>query len=61
MGALVDGLSARGLLGHGRRGALADVGHGSLREVLGRCARAAAVTVSREGANPPTAQELDAV
>ncbi len=59
MAALLDGLDARGLLGAERRGALAAVGLDVLRATLERAARAAGITVSRAGANPPTAAELD--
>jgi len=60
MGGLVDGLWSAGLLGAERREALRAVDAATLREVLERCARIAAITVSRAGANPPTAAELAA-
>lgn len=59
MGGLVDGLWSAGLLGAHRRDALHAIDEATLRSVLERCARIAAVTVSRPGADPPTAAELD--
>jgi fructokinase len=59
MGGLIDGLWSAGLLGADRRQALADVDAGTVERVLGRCARIAAITVSRAGANPPRLAELD--
>lgn len=59
MGALIDGLLSAGCLGQGARDALATIDDAVLDAVLRRCARAAAVTVSRAGANPPTLAELD--
>lgn len=58
MGGLVDGLWSAGLLGADRREALADVSADVVEAVLARCVRIAAITVSRAGANPPTAAEL---
>ena len=52
--ALVDGLLGRGV----RRGDLAAIDESAVREVLTRAVRAAAVTVSRPGADPPYASEL---
>jgi fructokinase len=57
--ALVDGLWERDLLGGDRRGALADISHDVVAEVLARAVRAAAVTVSRPGADPPYRHELE--
>ena len=59
MGGLVDGLWEAGLLGADRRAALHDVDTATVRGVLERCARIAAITVSRPGANPPRRDELD--
>lgn len=59
MGGLIDGLWTAGLLGAEHRGALRAAGPEVWRAVLERCARIAAITVSRPGANPPTAAELD--
>lgn len=60
MGALIDGLWNAELLGAGRRDALREVSTATLGHVLERCARVAAITVSRAGANPPRAVELSA-
>jgi len=58
MGGLVDGLWGAGLLGADRRQALHEVDTRTVEQVLVRCARIAAITVSRAGANPPWAAEL---
>jgi len=58
MGGLIDGLWTAGLLGAGRREALASAPATVIVAVLERCARIAAITVSRAGANPPSSQEL---
>jgi len=60
MSATLDALAALGLLGAARRSELAALGSGTLAAVLRHAAAAAAVTVSRPGANPPTAAELTA-
>ena len=60
MSGLVDGLWSAGLLGTTHRIALGGIGAEVLRPVLERCVRIAAITVSRPGANPPRADELDA-
>ncbi len=59
MAGLIDGLWSANLLGADRRVALADADDATLRRVLERCVRIAAITVSRPGANPPTLGELD--
>lgn len=59
MGGLIDGLWSAGLLGADRRAALHDVDGETVSTVLARCARIAAITVSRSGANPPTRADLD--
>ena len=61
MGGLIDGLWSAGLLGADKRAALRSADDATLLRVLTRCARIAATTVSRPGANPPTAAELDAM
>lgn len=58
MGALVDGLWERSLLGGDRREALRAIDLEGLTAVLERCVAAAAITVSRAGANPPWRAEL---
>jgi fructokinase len=55
---LVDALWERGRLGAERRTALAGLPRGEVAEVLEHAARAAAVTVSRPGADPPYRHEL---
>jgi fructokinase len=61
MGALIDGLLEADLVGADRRQELRDVPAGLLDRILRRSADAAAITVSRPGADPPTLAELDAV
>jgi fructokinase len=56
--ALVDALWERERLGGDRREALRDLPADEVAEVLGHAARAAAVTVSRPGADPPHRHEL---
>jgi len=58
MGGLIDGLWSAGLLGGSRRAALHDADGATVEAVLARCARIAAITVSRAGANPPWSAEL---
>lgn len=58
MAGLIDGLAHAGLLGTHQREALRAIDEDTLREVLQRAATIAAITVSRAGANPPTAEEL---
>ncbi|GAA4770988.1 carbohydrate kinase family protein [Microbacterium gilvum] len=59
MGALVDGLIAAGAAGTSAREAIAALSEPELTAILRRSADAAAVTVSRPGADPPTRAELD--
>ena len=61
MGALIDALVGVGVHGPTARGALAALSREDLRRVGSRAASAAAITVSRPGADPPTSAELDAV
>ncbi|MEY9951550.1 PfkB family carbohydrate kinase [Leifsonia sp. EB34] len=56
--ALLDGLVAEGLAGADRRDALRAIDTEALARLLSRASRAAAITVSRRGANPPTRAEL---
>jgi len=58
--AMLDGLRRSDLLGADRRDALRTLSLEAWREVIARANHAAAITVSRPGANPPTAAELDA-
>lgn len=58
MAALLDGLWRHDLLGGPARGALRAVGTDVLDDVVRRAVRAAAITVSRPGADPPSAAEL---
>lgn len=55
MSGLIDGLWSAGLL---QSRAIADLSTASLLTLLNHCARIAAITVSRPGANPPTRLEL---
>ena len=55
---LLDGFLRAGLLGAAQRPALRRVDLGTLATVLERAGLVAAVTVSRPGADPPTAAEL---
>jgi len=56
--AIIDALWERDRLGGGGRAALRDLGAEEAGEVLSHAARAAAVTVSRPGADPPRRSEL---
>ena len=58
MAGLLDGLWQHDLLGAGARPALAAVRPQVLAAVVGHAARAAAITVSRPGADPPTRAQL---
>ncbi|CUR55852.1 PfkB domain protein [metagenome] len=58
--ALLDGLRRRDLLGGDRRADLRGLSLAGWTDVMTRANRAAAITVSRPGANPPTAAELEA-
>lgn len=59
MAALIDGLLSEGAFGARAREALASLDERRLTALLGRSATAAAVTVSRPGADPPTRDELE--
>ncbi|WP_296604433.1 carbohydrate kinase [Nocardioides sp.] len=56
--AVIDGLWERDLLGASRREQLRDLAPEVVAEVLAHAAKAAAVTVSRPGADPPYRHEL---
>ena len=58
MSATLDGLATEQLLGADARAGLAAMTEAALSRVLGYAIAAAALTVSRRGANPPTAAEL---
>jgi fructokinase len=58
--AMLDGLRLQGLLGAENRHALRSLSLDDWVVVLRRAARAAAITVSRPGANPPSSAEVDA-
>ena len=60
MGALIDSLVRGGYIDARARGRVREIGLDALRDMIRFCARAAAVTVSRPGADPPTRAELDA-
>ncbi len=57
--ALLDALWDRGLAGAAHREALRALAGDAWRELIGYAVRAAAVTVSRPGADPPHRSELD--
>lgn len=58
MAALLSTLVDRELDGAQRRGDLREMSTATLTEIIGYAARAAAITVSRAGANPPNRDEL---
>ena len=58
MSALLAGLMDRGFDGAARRAELRKIGVGDLESILAYAARAAAITVSRPGADPPYRTEL---
>lgn len=55
---LIDALWTHGLLGAAQRSRLAAVGRSEWADMLSHAAKAAAVTVSRPGADPPYRHEL---
>lgn len=57
---VLDGLARAGCLGDAGRPLLRDAGTELWRDVLARATRASSITVSRPGADPPTAAELEA-
>jgi fructokinase len=58
MSATLDALAALDLLGAGARTGLAALDATAVAGILTHAGRAAGVTVSRAGANPPDRQEL---
>ncbi|HEY0186558.1 MAG TPA: carbohydrate kinase [Cellulomonas sp.] len=58
MAGLIDGLWTADLLGAPARDRLRAIDAPTVERVLTRCARIAAITVSRAGANPPTTADL---
>lgn len=61
MAAVIDGLWSLGLAGLDARTRLASATASQVAATIERAARAAAITVSRAGANPPTLRELGAL
>ncbi|WP_457964823.1 carbohydrate kinase [Arthrobacter sp. D1-29] len=61
MAALLSGLVDRHLDGAQNRKELRELPAEGLAEILAHASRAAAITVSRPGANPPSREELNAV
>src|SRR5699024_10033603 len=60
MAATLSSLRRLGLLGAENRAALHVISHDAVEDVLRTASRAAAITSSRYGAQPPTAAELTA-
>jgi len=58
MGALIDSILEIGTEVEELRSSLRSLSSATLTAVLGRCAAAAAITVSRQGMDPPTRTEL---
>ncbi|MDY5506500.1 MAG: PfkB family carbohydrate kinase, partial [Schaalia hyovaginalis] len=59
MGGILDAMWGLGLRGAPARDALAAIDRESVKTILDRASRVSDVTVSRAGANPPWADELD--
>lgn len=59
MGGVIDGMWALGFLGAEGRERLASISADEVEAILTRASRVSDVTVSRAGANPPWAHELD--
>ncbi|MCP3425691.1 carbohydrate kinase [Rothia sp. AR01] len=60
MAALISALVDRGISGAGAAERVAALGEVEVAEILAYAAKAAGITVSRAGANPPTREELAA-
>nr|WP_281068028.1 carbohydrate kinase [Arthrobacter stackebrandtii] len=58
MGTLIDALIAKGAFGSRVSQAISSMGSTEISELIADCARSAAITVSRPGADPPTRAEL---
>ncbi|QXQ10427.1 carbohydrate kinase [Paeniglutamicibacter sp. Y32M11] len=58
MAAMISAMEVRGLLGSEQREKLHALNPATLTEILDYAAKAAAITVSRPGANPPTRSEI---
>lgn len=58
MSAIIEGMLRLGFRDGAARGALRRIDRGDLGSLLERAARAAAITVSRPGADPPSSAEL---
>ncbi|MCL2454099.1 MAG: carbohydrate kinase [Micrococcales bacterium] len=58
MSGLIDGLWSADLLGAERRPQLRAAPESTVEQILTRCVRLAAITVSRPGADPPTLADL---
>ena len=61
MAGLIDGLWSQGYMGAENREMLPEVTTDVITYVMSRCVGIAAITVSREGADPPTREELGEV
>lgn len=59
MGGILDAMWGLGLRGALARDTLAAIDHEAVKTILDRASRVSDVTVSRAGANPPWADELD--
>lgn len=59
MGGILDAMWGLGLVGAQGRAALETIDEASVKTILDRASRVSDVTVSRAGANPPWADELD--
>lgn len=58
MGTLIDALITKGAFGTRVSQAISSMGSTEISELIADCARSAAITVSRPGADPPTRAEL---
>lgn len=58
IGTLIDALITKGAFGTRVRKTISSMGSPEISELIADCARSAAITVSRPGADPPTRAEL---